>query len=102
MELASGTSVDDEALAALCRRNGIRHLALFGSALRDALGPDSDVDLLVEFEHDRVPGLLRFAAIELEFEQLLGRRVDLRTRGDVSAYFRAAVAAEARPLSDAA
>ena len=102
MELASDTSVDDAALANLCRRHGIRRLALFGSALRDDLGPDSDVDLLVEFEPDRVPGLLRFAAIELEFERLLGRRVDLRTSDDLSEHFRSAVIAEARPLYGAA
>ncbi|MCB1006816.1 MAG: nucleotidyltransferase family protein [Acidimicrobiales bacterium] len=102
MELASGTTVDDAALAELCRRYGIRHLALFGSALRDELGPDSDIDLLVEFERDRVPGLLRLAVIELDFERLLGRRVDLRTRDDLSPYFRAAVSEEARPIYDAA
>ena len=102
VELASGTTVDDAALAELCRRYGIRHLALFGSALRDELGPDSDIDLPVEFERDRVPGLLRLAVIELDFERLLGRRVDLRTRDDLSPYFRAAVSEEARPLYDAA
>ena len=102
VEVATGVTADDIALAELCRRHGIRHLALFGSALRDELGPDSDIDLLVQFERDRVPGLLRLASIELDFEQLFGRRVDLRTRDDLREYFRAAVTEEARPLYDAA
>lgn len=102
VKLATGTNVDDAQLADLCRRHRIQRLALFGSALRDELGPDSDVDLLVEFEPGQAPGLLRFAAIELELEALLGRPVDLRTPHDLSRYFRAAVVEEARPLYDAA
>jgi len=102
VELATGTSVDEAELRGLCRRHRIRHLALFGSALRGELGPDSDLDLLVEFEPGCAPGLLRFAAIELELEQLIGRRVDLRTPQDLSRYFRATVVEQARPLYDAA
>ena len=80
---------DDAALAALCRRYRIRRLSLFGSTLRGTNRPDSDVDLLVEFEPDARPSLLTMAEIELELSPLLGgRKVDLRTAGDLSRYFR--------------
>jgi predicted nucleotidyltransferase len=94
--------LDDHELADLCLGHGIRRLALFGSALTGELGPDSDIDLLVEFEPGRVPGLLGIAALELELEALLGRRVDVRTAADLSRHFRQAVADEARPLYAAA
>ena len=102
MELTRGITLDDELLAELCRRHGIRRLALFGSALRDQLRPDSDIDLLVEFAPGHTPGLLGIATIELELERLVNRRVDLRTPADLSRYFRDTVTAEARPLYDAA
>ena len=80
---------DRAALVALCRRRGIRRLSLFGSVLKGTARPDSDVDLLVEFEPDAIPGLLGLAAIELELSQLLGRRrVDLRTPQELRRYFR--------------
>lgn len=95
--------VDAEAVAAFCRRNGIRRLALFGSALRGEMGPDSDVDLLVEFEPGRVPGLIRLAGMELELSPLFGgREVELRTYADLSRHFRDRVRAEAVALYDAA
>jgi uncharacterized protein len=78
-----------EALAALCRRRHIRRLSLFGSVLHGTDRPDSDVDLLVEFEHGKEPGLIGLAGIEAELSVLLGGRpVDLRTPGDLSRYFR--------------
>ena len=81
--------LDQEALAQLCRRHGIRRLSLFGSVLKGTARPDSDIDLLVEFEPGSVPGLLGMAAIEAELSELLsGRRVDLRTPQDLSRYFR--------------
>ena len=80
---------DPEALAALCRRYRIRKLSLFGSTLKGANRPDSDVDLLVEFEPGATPGLLTAAQIEFDLSDLLGgRKVDLRTAGDLSRYFR--------------
>jgi predicted nucleotidyltransferase len=80
---------DRAALTAVCRRHRIRRLSLFGSVLRGTDRPDSDVDLLVEFEPDAIPGLLGLAAIETELSDLLGgRRVDLRTAQDLSRYFR--------------
>lgn len=102
MELAPGVDVDHERLAAFCRFHGISRLALFGSALRGELRPESDIDLLVEFEPGRVPGLLGVAQLEVELAALLDRPVDLRTLGDLSRYFRDTVAATARPLYDAA
>jgi len=85
-----------EAIAAFCRENGIRRLSVFGSALRADFRPDSDLDLLVEFEPSRVPGLLGIARMERELSALLGgRKVDLRTPQDLSRYFRQRVLDEA-------
>jgi len=83
-------------IAEFCRRRHIRRLALFGSALRGDFGPESDVDLLVEFEPDRIPTLFDIAGMEQELSALLGgRKVDLRTPEDLSRYFRDQVLAEA-------
>jgi uncharacterized protein len=80
---------DRAALAALCPRRGIRRLSLFGSVLKGIARPDSNVDLLAEFEPGAKPGLLRLAAIETELSDLLGgRRVDLCTAQELSRYFR--------------
>ena len=100
--MARGIVVEERVLAEYCRDHGIARLRLFGSALRDAHQADSDVDLLVEFVPGRVPGLLGIAELELELSALLGRPVDLRTRGDLSRYFRDDVVAAARTLYDAA
>ena len=86
--------VDEKRIAAFCRRHHIRRLSLFGSVLREDFAPDSDVDVLVEFEPDHVPGLA-FFAMETELSDLLGRKVDLNTPGFVSPYFRNEVLAEA-------
>lgn len=90
----SRIAIDRERLAGFCRRNHIRRLALFGSVLRDDFGPDSDVDVLVEFEPGQVLGL-RFFALERELSEILGRKVDLNTAGFLSPYFRGRVLAEA-------
>ena len=58
-------------------------MAVFGSALREDFGPDSDIDVLVEFASERTPGLIQFADIERELERLFGRDVDLVTRNEV-------------------
>jgi len=80
---------DNEGLARLCRRYHIRRLSLYGSVLKGDARPDSDVDLLVEFEAGKAPGLLGIAEIEAELSCLLGgRKVDLRTEHDLSPYFR--------------
>jgi hypothetical protein len=75
-------------LADFCLRNHIRKLALFGSVLRGEEGPDSDLDLLVEFEEGNEPGFLRLAGMERALTALLGWKVDLRTPQDLSRYFR--------------
>jgi predicted nucleotidyltransferase len=90
--------VDDDFVAAFAATQGIRRIALYGSALRDDFRPDSDIDLLVEFQPGHTPGLLHLAQLELELEDALGRQVELRTPEDLSPYFRDAVIASARPL----
>lgn len=87
--MAQNLFPDQAALGALCRRHHIRRLSLFGSTLKGTARPDSDIDLLVEFEPEARPSLLTMAQIEIELSALLnGRRVDLRTREDLSRYFR--------------
>jgi uncharacterized protein len=81
-------SFDREALTALCRRQHIRRLSLFGSALKGTARPDSDIDLLVEFVPGKEPGLLGVADVEAELSLLLGHPVDLRTAQDLSEHFR--------------
>ena len=75
-------------LEAFCQNNNINKLFLFGSALRDELKPDSDIDLLVEFDKNHMPGLLDLAGMEIELTEILGRKVDLRTPAELSRYFR--------------
>lgn len=78
-----------------CRRNHIRKLAFFGSVLRDDFGPDSDVDVLVEFEPGKTPGFAFFGMQE-ELSEILGRKVDLNTPGFLSKYFRDQIIREAK------
>ncbi|MEW6664580.1 MAG: nucleotidyltransferase family protein [Thermodesulfobacteriota bacterium] len=80
--------IPKERLADFCRRNHVRRLAFFGSVLRDDFTPESDVDVLVEFEHGTRIGLIRFAGVENEMSKMLGRKVDLNTAGCLSPYFR--------------
>ena len=98
----SHIDVPKEQIAEFCRRNHIRRLSLFGSVLRDDFGPDSDVDVLVEFEPGARVGLLRLAGMEIELGDLLGHKVDLNTPGFLSRYFRDQVLAEAEVQYDAA
>ena len=80
-------AVDREGIAAFCRRNHIRRLAFFGSVLRPDFRPESDVDVLVEFESGHTPGL-RFFTMERELSEIMGRNVDLNTAGFLSPDFR--------------
>ena len=89
-------AVDDKTIAAFCRRHHIVKLSFFGSVLRDNFRPDSDVDVLVEFDRQHIPTLLEVAAMEDELSQLLGRKADLRTPEDLSRYFRDEVVATAK------
>ncbi len=70
-----------EVLADFCRRQHIARLSFFGSVTRDDFGPDSDVDVLVEFEDGHVPGMITFSGMELELTRLFQRKVDLNTPG---------------------
>jgi predicted nucleotidyltransferase len=80
--------ISKDRLTAFCKRNHIRRLSVFGSALRGQLRPESDIDLLVEFEEDHTPGLFSIIRMEMELTEALGRKVDLRTPEDLSEYFR--------------
>jgi predicted nucleotidyltransferase len=89
-------AVDKNRIAAFCREHRISRLALFGSVLREDFRPDSDVDVLVEFEIESIPGLFGVARLERELSVLFsGRKVDLRTPQDLSRYFRQSVLKEA-------
>jgi predicted nucleotidyltransferase len=103
MPLSSTVAFDPADLADFCRRNGIRRLSVFGSAIAGGFDAASDIDLLVEFEPDRIPGLLRLARMELELAPMFGGRdVDLRTYEDLSRYFRDEVRDAAQPVYVAA
>jgi predicted nucleotidyltransferase len=103
MDALTRLDVDPTAIDSFCRRNGIRRLAVFGSALRDDFTPESDVDLLVEFQPGQKVSLFDMARMETELEQIVhDHRVDLRTAGDLSHRFRDRVVAEAAPVYDAA
>ena len=85
----SELAIPEEQLDRFCRQNHIRKLSLFGSALRQELRPDSDLDFLVEFEPEHIPGLLALARMERELSTVFGgRKIDLRTPEDLSRYFR--------------
>ncbi len=86
--MGSKIAIDQEALAAFCRRNGIRRLRFFGSVLRDDFSPESDVDVLVEFVPDAHVGLLTLAGLEIELGRLLGRRVEMHTVNGLNPRFR--------------
>jgi len=75
-------------LIEFCKRNRIKKLSIFGSAIHGELQPDSDIDLLVEFEDVHTPGLFSIVRMEMELAEMLGRKVDLRTAEDLSQYFR--------------
>ena len=90
--------INPETLAALCQRHRIHKLSLFGSQLKGTARVDSDIDLLVEFEPDCRTTYLDMARIENELSPLLGgRRVDLRTREELSRHFREEVVRSAEP-----
>ena len=83
-----------ERLEAFCRSNGIQRLSFFGSVLSDHFGPDSDLDVLVEFKAGTRIGLIRLTRLQYELSDLFGRSVDLNTPRFLSRYFRDAVMAE--------
>jgi len=96
----NGVEISREKLAEFCRRHRIQKLCFFGSILRDDFRPESDIDVLVEFEPGARTGLL-FFAMQDELSEMLGRKVDLNTIGFLSKYFRQQVMAEAKVQYDA-
>ncbi len=98
--MISDISIDSAAVEAFCRQHHIRRLAIFGSALGEHFTPDSDVDVLVEFEPDAVVGLIQLARIERELSAILGRKVDMRSPADLSRYFRDEVVDSAEIIYD--
>ena len=86
--------LDQSKIAEFCRERHIRRLSLFGSVLGDDFGADSDVDVLVEFDPEHIPGL-EFFGMEIELSKILGRKVDLNTPEFLSPRFRSQVLAEA-------
>jgi uncharacterized protein len=96
-----GVDIPEDKIAAFCRKHRIRRLALFGSILREDFTPESDIDVLVEFEPGATPGW-DFFAMQDELSEILGRKVDLNTRGFLSKYFRDEVLREAKELYVAA
>ncbi|RJP18366.1 MAG: nucleotidyltransferase [Candidatus Abyssobacteria bacterium SURF_5] len=92
-------SIEKEKIAEFCRRHHIKKLSFFGSVLREDFTPNSDIDVLVEFEAGHVPGLA-FFDIERKLCHLLGRKVDLHTPQFLSRYFRDEVLSEAEVLYD--
>jgi predicted nucleotidyltransferase len=94
--MASQIPVKKEQIAEFCRQHHIRRLSLFGSVLRADFNTQSDVDVLVEFEPEHVPGLFGISRMERELSSLFGgRNVDLRTSEDLSRYFRETALQEA-------
>jgi len=99
--MTNGIQIPRERIEAFCRAHGIRRLALFGSVLREDFRPESDVDVLIEFQ----PGVrvgLAFIRLQDELSEILGRTVDLNTPGSISRYFRDEVLDEAEELYVAA
>lgn len=88
-------NIPHEKIAEFCRKHHIRKLSFFGSVLRDDFGPESDVDVLVDFIPGMGPGFFGLSHMELELSDILGRKVDLRTPNELSRYFREEVVSSA-------
>jgi predicted nucleotidyltransferase len=87
-----------EEIAGICRRYQVRELSLFGSALRDDFRPDSDLDLLVEFQPNHTIGLIEYVGCQTDFENLLGRKVDLVTKGGLKRFVKNEILRTARVI----
>ncbi|HWQ28530.1 MAG TPA: nucleotidyltransferase family protein [Dehalococcoidia bacterium] len=93
-----GLHIPDDRIADFCRRHGVARLSLFGSILRDDFGPQSDIDVLVEFLPGTRISLFDLGGMLMELRDIFGRDVDLVTPEDLSRYFRNAVLKQARLL----
>jgi predicted nucleotidyltransferase len=96
MTLISGIELPIDRIADVCRRYDVHELAVFGSATRVDMRPESDIDILVEFQDNAHVGLIKFASLSEELESLLGRRVDLVTKGGLKQRVRPYVLREAQ------
>ena len=91
-------SLPMDEIRAFCERNHVRRLALFGSVLREDFGPDSDVDMLVEFDANVPVSLFAMGRMQVELSALPGREVDFKTAGFLSRTFREDMVSHAVPL----
>lgn len=97
--MTKNIAIPKDRIADFCRRHHILRLALFGSVLRDDFGPESDIDVLVEFEPDAKVGFFKLYDLEEELSGILGgRRVEISTPKSLSKYFRDSVLADAEAL----
>jgi predicted nucleotidyltransferase len=96
MTIEPGVVLPDVEIAEICRRYQVKELAVFGSAARGEMRPDSDIDLLVEFLPESRVDLLQHFAAEREFSTLLGRKVDLVSKRALRAILREEVLSQAR------
>jgi uncharacterized protein len=94
MDIDSLTS--SEMIKQFCQKHHVRRMSFFGSVVRDDFGPNSDIDVLVEFEPDFVPGF-DFFSMEIELSRILERKVDLQTIHFLSPEIRNSVLSEAVP-----
>ena len=93
-------AIPKELLDEFCVRNHIRKLSLFGSVLTARFRPESDVDMLVEFDPRHIPSYFELIRMEMDLSEAIGRKVDLRTSEELSRYFRDEVVASALPLNE--
>ncbi len=99
MSIADKINASSADIASFCRKHHIKKLALFGSALHGDLQMAADIDLLVEFDAEHVPGFFGLVEMEDELSSLLGgHKVDMRTPNDLSRYFRNEVMESAEVL----
>jgi len=96
-----GKIIPSDLIIQFCQKHYIRQLSFFGSVVRDDFGPQSDIDVLVEFEPGHTPGF-DFFLMETELSQLLGRKVDIQTIGFLSPEIRRSVLSEAVPVYEQA
>ena len=92
------THIDNPSLAEVCRRYGVKELSLFGSAVRGEMRPESDIDIMVEFEPGVRIGLIKFESLVEELESLAGRRVDLVTKRGLKPWIRPSVLKDAQVI----
>ena len=93
--LVHGINIDAGEVAAFCAKHGVARLSLFGSIVREDFGPESDVDVLVEFPPQAQVGLFRLGRMQQELSEMFGRRVDLHEPETLSRHFRGEVMKDA-------